>query len=54
MYQLIENFINDAKEIDDDIFPFMTLIKIGKKVNLYIILTPIGMIMKQGNLSIQL
>ena len=23
MYQLIENFINDAKEMDDDIFPFM-------------------------------
>ena len=23
MYQLIENFIDSAKEMDDDIFPFM-------------------------------
>ena len=52
MYQLINNFIQSAKEIDDDIFPLWQ-IRIGKKVNQYITLVLTGMIWRHRNSSIR-
>ena len=53
MYQLIDKFIQDAKDTDDNVFPFMAT-KIGNLVNQYTILDHIGMIQKLKNLSMLL